>query len=403
MTKTKTQKTRTKTQKKLPSYRIHTPSGHAVTTINGRDFYLGKHNTKASLDKYDALIAEYLANGRKLPPVRSHDEITVEALVVRFLEWAEGYYVKNGKTTESFGRANLSLQPVVRHYGKNIVSEFGTLSLKFVRDKMVESGLTRNTINTRITVVKQCFKWGVENELVPAETWQALTAVAGLKKGRTSAPDREPVAPVAWSDVEKSMSFMRPMIADMVRLQYLLACRPGEIRMMRGCDIERSGEVWIYTVNNHKTEHHGRGRPIPMGKQAQEILAKYLLRKANDPAAYLFSPADAEEERKAEMRANRKTRVQPSQVNRSTKNPKRKPGNMWKRDSYLNAIKKACNRAGVDCWTPHQLRHTRATEIRKKFGLEAAQVILGHAKADVTQIYAERDLKKAIEVMREIG
>ena len=46
-------------------------------------------------------------------------------------------------------------------------------------------------------------------------------------------------------------------------------------------------------------------------------------------------------------------------------------------------------------WHPNQLRHTAATEIRRQFGLEAAQVIFGHAKADVTQIYAERDTEKA--------
>ena len=45
----------------------------------------------------------------------------------------------------------------------------------------------------------------------------------------------------------------------------------------------------------------------------------------------------------------------------------------------------------------------RATEIRKQFGLEAAQAILGHANADVTQIYAERDLGLAERVMREVG
>ena len=54
-------------------------------------------------------------------------------------------------------------------------------------------------------------------------------------------------------------------------------------------------------------------------------------------------------------------------------------------------------------WSPNQLRHTRATEIRSKHGLEAAQVILGHAKADVTQIYAERDKQKAREIMAEDG
>jgi len=54
-------------------------------------------------------------------------------------------------------------------------------------------------------------------------------------------------------------------------------------------------------------------------------------------------------------------------------------------------------------WHPHQLRHTRATEIRKRYDVEAAQVILGHSKPDTTLIYAERDLAKACVVMKEIG
>ncbi len=54
-------------------------------------------------------------------------------------------------------------------------------------------------------------------------------------------------------------------------------------------------------------------------------------------------------------------------------------------------------------WSPNRLRHSAGTEIRKRFGLEAAQVILGHASANVTQVYAERDLQKAVEIMREVG
>ena len=77
--------------------------------------------------------------------------------------------------------------------------------------------------------------------------------------------------------------------------------------------------------------------------------------------------------------------------------------------------KVACNRLSEDQrvelmawrkehrWHPNQLRHTVATEVRARFGLEAAQAVLGHAKADVTQVYAERDLSKAAEVMRQIG
>lgn len=54
-------------------------------------------------------------------------------------------------------------------------------------------------------------------------------------------------------------------------------------------------------------------------------------------------------------------------------------------------------------WAPNQLRHTRATNVRARYGLEASQVILGYASADVTQIYAERDEALARKVAKERG
>jgi integrase len=94
----------------------------------------------------------------------------------------------------------------------------------------------------------------------------------------------------------------------------------------------------------------------------------------------------------------------PSQAKRERKTkPKRLPGQRYTRDSYRRAIRQACLKAGIPIWHPNQLRHAAATLIRARYGLEAAQAILGHAKADVTQVYAERDLAKAIAVMAEIG
>ncbi len=60
-------------------------------------------------------------------------------------------------------------------------------------------------------------------------------------------------------------------------------------------------------------------------------------------------------------------------------------------------------KAKVPRFHPNQIRHTVGTEVRAKFGLEAAQVLLGHSRADVTQTYAERDMAKAVEVARKIG
>ena len=54
-------------------------------------------------------------------------------------------------------------------------------------------------------------------------------------------------------------------------------------------------------------------------------------------------------------------------------------------------------------WHPHQLRHNYATSVRHRHGLEIAQILLGHATADVTQIYAQRDLNHAIEIARQEG
>ena len=37
------------------------------------------------------------------------------------------------------------------------------------------------------------------------------------------------------------------------------------------------------------------------------------------------------------------------------------------------------------------MRHLYATMVRRVYGLEAAQVLLGHAHAAITETYAERD------------
>ena len=54
-------------------------------------------------------------------------------------------------------------------------------------------------------------------------------------------------------------------------------------------------------------------------------------------------------------------------------------------------------------WAPNRLRHSAGTAIRTKFGIEASQVVLGHSKIETTQVYAERDIAKASQIMAEVG
>jgi hypothetical protein len=54
-------------------------------------------------------------------------------------------------------------------------------------------------------------------------------------------------------------------------------------------------------------------------------------------------------------------------------------------------------------WHPNQLRHNAATRLRKEFGVELARIILGHATAFTTEIYAEADRAQAMEVIAKVG
>ena len=54
-------------------------------------------------------------------------------------------------------------------------------------------------------------------------------------------------------------------------------------------------------------------------------------------------------------------------------------------------------------WQPNQLRHNHATDVRKKYGVETARIMLGHSKLDVTEIYAERDQSRMMEIAKMIG
>jgi integrase len=75
----------------------------------------------------------------------------------------------------------------------------------------------------------------------------------------------------------------------------------------------------------------------------------------------------------------------------------------YTKDTYGRAIRRACEANGIPRWTPNQLRHSRATVIRERFGIEAAMVVLGHSDSGTTEIYADRNFEMAASVMMEIG
>ena len=246
------------------------------------------------------------------------------------------------------------------------------------------------------------FKWAVSQELIPATVYEGLKTVDGLKRGRTKAKENPPVGPVADADVDAVEDHVTPPIWAMIQLQRLTGMRPGEVTKMRTKDIDRSGCTWIYKPETHKNQYRGHSREIYLGPLAQEILKPWLRARQDE---YLFSPADGIEafrEGQSEARTTPMSCGNRRGTNRVAR-PTKTPTAFYEVKAYSKAIKRACKRAGATHWTPHQLRHSAATRLRKEFGLEAARTILGHRHVAATEIYAEVNRDQAIEVMQKVG
>jgi integrase len=403
----------------VPKYRKHKASGQAFVEINGRRHYIGPHGTKASKLEYDRLITEWLSSGRSSSFGVPEHVVTITELVVDYVEYVKVYH-GTGPNSE-LHRLTGVLRSLRRLYGRTPAAEFGVLQFKALRQKLIDDGLARSFINASMQRVTRMFKWAVSEGRVPTSVPQALAMVPGLRRGKTKARETEPVKPADDTLVDATLPHLPAVLADMVRVQRLTGCRPAEVCVMRPADIDRSGDVWEYRPKSHKTQHHGRERVIFIGPQAQAVLLRYL---ARDPEAHCFRPCDSEEKRRAAAHAARKTPLSCGNVpgsHRVRHKRRRPPGESYNPRAYHQAVRFGCLKAfpvpreiaddpaavekwrSEHHWFPNQLRHTAGTEIRRRFGLEAAQTVLGHSKADVTQVYAERDRALAARVAKKIG
>ena len=181
---------------RIPAYVHHKATGQARVRIGGRDHYIGRFGSPQSRAEYDRIVAEWLAGGRRVAQPEKAADLTVTELLAAFVEHAAQHYQKNGRPTGEAQNYVYALTHVRRLYGQVRASEFRGLALKAVRDAMVAAGDCRTRINRQIGRVKHVWRWGLANEMVPAETYQALAAVEGLARGRTEVRESFSVRPV---------------------------------------------------------------------------------------------------------------------------------------------------------------------------------------------------------------
>ncbi len=468
----------------LPAYRQRKGYDQAIVTLTDsvsgkrRDYWLGTFDSSESRERYLRLLAEWETNGRRWPErkeVASVAEagrptagLTVAELISQYWAWAKTYYTHSASCS-----IRSALRVLRSHYGTADAGSFGPNALRIVRDSMVlgkaegkrrRPPWCRKTVNGRIGDIVRMFRWAASRELVSAQVYQSLQTLPALKRGRCAAADHDAVKPVPMDLIEAVKPHVSRQVAALIDLQLLTGARPGELLQLRACDLDTSGSgdahtlagrmrgstvfslnakreaagkdgeegrIWAYRPSHHKNQHRGKDRTIYFGPQAQLILRQFMADRPLD--GYLFSPAEADLERKARRNAARKTPLSCGNVagGVTTDDPQWQAGEHYTTASYRRAIERGCDKAfpppgalqprrikagpkesdlqlharltpqqrrdleewrAEHRWHPNQLRHTAATLIRKQFGLEAAQLVLGHSSAMITDaVYAERD------------
>lgn len=292
----------------------------------------------------------------------------------------------------------LVVRPVVDLYGTLAATKFGPSQYRAVRSEWLkDASRCRQYINKQMKRLLSILKWGASMGYITGENFIGCQCVESLKRGRVPGlRESKAIQPVADEVVDATLLHTTQVVGDMVRFQRFTGCRPGEVCQVTPSMVDRSKTVWLVELDKHKTAYRGKKRIIFVGPRAQQVLEPYLQR--GDHSA-CFSPIESEQQRLAAKHAARKTPMSCGNVpgsNRSRK-PRTSPTNQFSAGTYARSIRNICERENITKWSPGQLRHTAATQIRKQHGLETSQVVLGHSTAAVTQIYAERDLERGAQ------
>src|SRR5262249_38263567 len=133
----------------------------------GRSIQLGDDSPMRRLDGLTRKVISERAAAEMQARVQVSTDLTVNELAAAYLRHNRTYHAKRGPPTPECGDVSPAIQPVRTRHGHELVTAFGPLKLKAIRQQSIADGLVRAQINARPGRVRRMFAWGVEEELVP--------------------------------------------------------------------------------------------------------------------------------------------------------------------------------------------------------------------------------------------
>lgn len=386
-----------------PKIQTHV-SGQAFFRIKKTNVYLGPADAPDVRARYLRAVAEIEANGGTIPPRAKPTSLTVADVVARFMLHAETYYSARGRELPQFRYA---LAPLVTLYGDLAAADFRTAELEALQLVMASgswqiciaqrhtkpapdrkciaqrhtNGWCRNVVNRHVNRVRTAWRWAERKGLVPEGRTAHLRTVPALKRNDPRVRHTKRRQGITLEQLQAVLPRIqerrkRRPCAAMLELGFWSGCRPSEVRLMRGCEIDREGgpvvdglRIWLYTPDQHKKDHLEQPRVVALGPECQRVLAPWL--DSADPEAYLF--------------------------------PSGRAGTPYTDFSYAQAVRRGARKAGVRL-VPYNCRHAARKRVTHGMSLDHARAYLGHATAAQAAEYAHgQDVQAAAEAARRLG
>ena len=338
----------------------------------------------------------------KPPSVRKVLKIgkTVAQVCEQFLEHEK---TMQNKSAGEIRNCRYAFAPLVELYGDEPAVELGAGELiRWQRHCREERGNCANTINSNAGRIVRAFNHAAKVGDLPRKQVAELQLVEPLSPYTPDGePEREPVRAVYRDDVEATLEYLPEAAADLVRVMLGCGARAGELVRMPADELQEiEPEVWAWFPSAHKTSKRSknakkRPRSIVFGPPEIAIIAKRL------------GPYQIRQERTIGAPV---VRIVPDQLPphnlvfrkpNYTGNNAHRSGRPWDRNSFRQAIHRACKKAGVDRWSPHQMRHAACSELYNS-GIAIADVMqmLGHTTMATTENYITPDLSGLVKLAK---
>lgn len=349
---------------KIPSLKRRKDRDLWFVYHGGRRVYMGPE--KVAARRYRL----WLANTFGVGPVQ-RGPITIANVAVAWLEYAEEHYESKAEREHCKSAVEFLIGQ-----GDDPAAEFGPAKLAIIRAAMLQRPTwSRRYVARQIARIRRMFRWAAGREMVPASVAAGLAMLDPIK-----VEPREVRRPPPPLDIARTLAELPPTLTAMIWLQILTGCRPQAVCGMTSADVDRSATPWEWRPPQHKKAWRGADLVIWLGPQAREVVAPFL---AGEPSVPCFSPRVAERERSRRPRPN--------------------AGAAYTTHAYGNAIRRACERAGVRVWAPGVLRHLRASQVEERHGAEAVQAVLDHDRLDTQRHYLNRRRQLAKEIAEAEG